>query len=260
MENEKINSNILNLYKSIGISPLDAIKALKDSRPELKEQKMTYAGRLDPMADGVIIIVRNQELKKFHDHLKYDKEYLAKIVFGFQTDTYDILGMPKVKNDTELKKDKIIKVINSFNREFEFKIPPFSGYNMHGKPLFKWALEGKLDEIEIPVKKAKIHQLEVVDFKKVSKIEFKKEINRRLNWVVGDFRQDKILKRWNRILSKKSVADQFEVLTIRLNVESGFYVRSFAHRIGKILGGGAILYKLTRTKVGKWNIEDSIKI
>ena len=47
-------NKILNIYKPVGISPLDAIKTLKEKYPELKDEKMTYAGRLDPLAEGVL--------------------------------------------------------------------------------------------------------------------------------------------------------------------------------------------------------------
>ena len=84
--------NVLNIYKPVGISPLDAIKLLQEKFPEYKDVSITYAGRLDPMAEGVLILLTGKEVHKVKEYMKLDKEYEAEILFGFETDTYDILG------------------------------------------------------------------------------------------------------------------------------------------------------------------------
>ena len=91
-------NNIFNVFKPIGISPLDAIKTLKEKYPELKDEKMTYAGRLDPLAEGVLLILAGNAVHEKEKYLKLDKEYEGEILFGFTTDTYDILGLPKKNN------------------------------------------------------------------------------------------------------------------------------------------------------------------
>jgi tRNA pseudouridine55 synthase len=48
-------------------------------------------------------------------------------------------------------------------------------------------------------------------------------------------------------------------LKIEIKCGKGTYIRSLAHDIGKKLGCGAYLEKLTRTAIGKFNIENSIK-
>ena len=88
-------NNIFNVFKPIGISPLGAIKALKEKYPELKNEKMTYAGRLDPLAEGALLILAGNAVHEKEKYLKLDKEYEGEILFGFTTDTYDILGLPK---------------------------------------------------------------------------------------------------------------------------------------------------------------------
>ena len=88
-------NNIFNVFKPVGISPLDAIKILKEKYPELKDEKMTYAGRLDPLAEGALLILAGNAVHKKEKYLKLDKEYEGEILFGFNTDTYDILGLSK---------------------------------------------------------------------------------------------------------------------------------------------------------------------
>jgi tRNA pseudouridine55 synthase len=48
---------------------------------------------------------------------------------------------------------------------------------------------------------------------------------------------------------------QNDLLTLRIKVGSGFYVRSFANELGEKLGCGAYLEKLIRTKINNFNLE-----
>lgn len=49
-----------------------------------------------------------------------------------------------------------------------------------------------------------------------------------------------------------------ELLSVRMSVASGFYVRSLAHDIGKALGCGAHLCKLERLRIGPFKTENAI--
>ena len=49
-------------------------------------------------------------------------------------------------------------------------------------------------------------------------------------------------------------------VTLRITSSSGTYIRSLAEDIGEKLGLGAYLTELTRTRVGKYMIEDSISV
>jgi len=48
---------------------------------------------------------------------------------------------------------------------------------------------------------------------------------------------------------------QNDLLTLRIKVSSGFYVRSFANELGEKLGCGAYLEKLIRTKINNFDLE-----
>jgi len=49
-------------------------------------------------------------------------------------------------------------------------------------------------------------------------------------------------------------------LEIKVSCSSGTYIRSLAYDIGRTLGTGAYLEKLVRTKIGKFKLEDTVKI
>ncbi|MEI7424912.1 MAG: hypothetical protein WCK10_02225, partial [Candidatus Staskawiczbacteria bacterium] len=89
---------IIILNKKEGETPLFALEKFKKSNPKYLDTPMTYAGRLDPMASGVLIILAGDEIKKKEKYLNLDKEYNFSVLFGFNTDTYDILGKVIEKN------------------------------------------------------------------------------------------------------------------------------------------------------------------
>ncbi|MEK7130743.1 MAG: pseudouridine synthase, partial [Patescibacteria group bacterium] len=140
MKNNELKG-VFNIHKPLGISPLDTIKTLKENHPELKDEKMTYAGRLDPMAEGVLLILAGKAVHKKEKYLKLDKEYEGEILFGFETDTYDILGLSKRKKQpTSIT--VLDGIIKNLEGEISLPLPPYSSYKIKGKPLFQWAREG----------------------------------------------------------------------------------------------------------------------
>jgi tRNA pseudouridine55 synthase len=85
---------IFNINKPAGMTPLEALESLRASRPELAGAPMTYAGRLDPLACGVLVVLTGEDVHSKEQFLGLDKQYEAEILFGFETDSYDILGIP----------------------------------------------------------------------------------------------------------------------------------------------------------------------
>ena len=61
--------------KKCGQTPLDCIKDIKKANPELAHLPMTYAGRLDPLAEGVLVILIGDECLKKDEYLKLEKVY-----------------------------------------------------------------------------------------------------------------------------------------------------------------------------------------
>ncbi len=247
---------IVPVYKPIGVSPLDVIKKIKKDYPFLEEEKVAYAGRLDPMAEGVVLTVRGSQLKNFKKLLKLDKEYEAEVLFGFSSDSYDVLGVPE-KQDHLLKATDIKNIFSGFEGDFTFSIPSFSSYRVKGKPLFWWARQGRLEEVEIPEKKTAIYSLEILDNIVVEKRRLKSEILKKIDKVVGDFRQKEIASKWKKIIKEEDKDSSYLIFKIRVSCSSGCYVRSLAHEVGKRLNSGALLFSLCRTKIGDYNIEDS---
>jgi tRNA pseudouridine55 synthase len=105
------------LYKEISETPLECVKRFVKSNPEFENIKMGYAGRLDPMAKGLLLILVGDENKNKIKYEKLDKEYVFEVLFGISTDSYDILGIPNqacFKEVPDNFDNQIIKNIQNF--------------------------------------------------------------------------------------------------------------------------------------------------
>lgn len=90
-----LKPRLLKIYKNAGETPLEAIGRIRDKFPDFSAEKMTYAGRLDPLAEGVLLILVGEECKNKAEYLGLDKEYEVEFLLEFKTDTGDVMGMIK---------------------------------------------------------------------------------------------------------------------------------------------------------------------
>lgn len=256
-----MEKSILNVYKPVGISPLGAIDILRKKFPEYADLRITYAGRLDPMASGVLILLAGDAVHKLDEHIKLDKEYEAEILFGFNTDTYDILGILRTPHHGEalsISPENIEKELRNLEGEIFLPFPPYSSYKIKGKPLFMWAREGKLNEIEIPIQATKIYSAKLLDTYEIRANNLLIKVTEKINKVKGDFRQKDTLKKWQENLNSDKER-KYLVAKVKFNVSSGTYIRSIANYLGQTRGG-AVLLSLLRIKVGDFDVIDSIKL
>ena len=108
---------ICTVYKKRGETPLEALENLRLKENIAPEVSMTYAGRLDPMAEGLIIILVGDAFKEENKkkYLGLDKTYELEILVGFDTDTHDLLGLVQnIKTDVD-QKEILKKVQNEIN-------------------------------------------------------------------------------------------------------------------------------------------------
>lgn len=275
---------VLNIYKPVSKTPKEVVVQLKNSHPAYKDLKVGYAGRLDPMArgvlrccwtnnEGILLCLVGEENKKRKDYEFFTKEYIFKSVLGVKTDTYDILGLltrdesgkvipPRLLNKTlEETKEAIQGLIDTdFKGKFNQPYPPYSSARVQGKLLFQWAKEGKLDQIEIPSKQVEVMSMEILSIEMESLSNLYTLIEERIrNISSGEFRQEEILGHW-KDLKDANEAILLPVVEIKANVSHGTYVRSLSHDIGNKLGIGAVVVDLLRTRVHDFHLEHSFRL
>jgi len=239
---------IFELYKKEGETPLEAIEKFRKENVRFGDQKMTYAGRLDPMAEGVLLVLVGEECKNKDEYLGLDKEYEFEILWGFQTDTYDTLGIPKINK--RFKHSDILESVGMLEKmkgKFRQKYPPYSSMTVKGKQLFQWAREGRLGEIKIPEQEVEIYNTELLGEKYLSREELIENILKRIDKVKGDFRQEEIKKKWSDIFSYLEVEppSRFLISKVKIKCSGGTYIRGIANDLG------GIVFSLKRTKIYK---------
>lgn len=257
--------SFLLINKPQGLTPFQAITHLKKTHPELMGETIGYAGRLDPMADGLLMLLLGEENTKRKSYENLGKTYETDVLLGVSTDTYDLLGkVQETNNDassvipkTMLSEQTIRAVATSFVGAQKQPYPPFSSQPVNGKPLFYWARENKVDEITIPTKDIVIHTLEISSLYTIPALQLHDQIKSKIAKVQGNFRQEEILSLWNTFFEKSSI-EEFQVARLRVSCSSGTYIRSLAHNLGIKLGTGALALSITRTAIGEFTLKDTV--
>ena len=262
---------ILNVYKSKGLTPLQTINLLREKFPEYKNETIGFAGRLDPLAHGVLLLMVGEETTKQKDkYLNLPKEYEFEAVFGVGTDTYDALGLINVianevkqapRNDKKLKTEIETFIKSKLGKQIQ-TYPPYSSKPVNGKPLFMWAKEKKLDAIEIPKREIEIYDFELIEIQTISAANLENEIMKQIESVEGDFRQEQIKTTWKTFFAnsqKLKTNNKFLTARFKISCSSGTYIRSLIHELGNWTGMEAIALEILRTKVGPYHVNDSLQ-
>ncbi len=248
----KIQSTVL-LEKQIAETPLECLGRFRAEKIAAGEADyasipMTYAGRLDPMASGVLLVLLGEECKKKEKYLGFEKEYEVEILFGVETDTQDVLGaITSIYNGVDIV-EKITHIdLQKYVGKFTQKYPAYSSKTVNGEQLHNLARAGGLPD-EMPTKQVEIYSIERTGEKKMNGAEIAKSAVENISKVHGDFRQQEIVNGWHAF-SEKYGKNTFQILKIRVSCSSGTYMRSLAEKIGADVQVGSLAFSIHRTKI-----------
>ncbi|MDB5204063.1 MAG: truB [Candidatus Taylorbacteria bacterium] len=248
---QKQNRYIVN--KLLGETPLEALERMRIIEGLDSSIPMTYAGRLDPMAEGVLLILMGEECKNKDSYLGLDKEYEVEVLFGFETDTGDTLGKIKnqeLKNKNEIEIEEINSELQKFKGKFLQEYPAYSSKTVDGVQLHTLANKGELPE-EMPTKEVEIYDIKILEEREINSEILLREIKNNISKVKGDFRQSEIIDLWEKNLIEKNI---FKIIKIKVSCSSGTYMRSLAHNLGVKLGVSALAYSIKRMRVGGYSL------
>ena len=123
-------------------------------------KKIGHTGTLDPLATGVLVCTIGKYTKLNLDLTSEFKEYIAEMRLGISTDTLDITGKILDEEKVNIDDETIIKVINSFKKEYEQEVPIYSSVKVNGRKLYDYARSG--EEVELPKRMVTIKEIEVI--------------------------------------------------------------------------------------------------
>ncbi len=253
---------VLNVYKPIGITPFQLIEKLKKSDEKYSSKKVGYAGRLDPLAYGVMVLLLDEENKNREKYLGLNKTYEFSVLFGIQTDSYDYLGYLsnlKINAIPANLKSQLSKFTKSHTGTLKLTYPPFSSKTINGVPLYKLAKKGLVKPATLPIRESKVRSFSLLGVETISTNNIKELILENLKKIKGYFRQKKTIKQWENLF-RLYPNYQFTKASFKITCSSGTYVRSIANKMGEEFGCGAIAFEIFRTKVGNYSIKDSMRI
>lgn len=149
---------IILVNKPQGITSHDVVDIV---RKRLKIKKVGHAGTLDPLAQGLLIVLVGSYTKFFSKFVNFDKEYLGIMKLGEVTTTGDSEG--KVTRQCDYKnidEKRIREIFDTFKGEIEQVPPMVSALRVKGRRLYNLARKGIT--IERAPRKIMIDSLEIL--------------------------------------------------------------------------------------------------
>lgn len=159
-------NGVLVVNKPEGFTSRDVVNKVSKI---LGTKKIGHTGTLDPLATGVLVLCIGSALKLVELLMEHDKEYVATVRLGIETDTLDISGNIILENDyANITKDDVKNVLKRFIGKISQQVPIYSSVKVNGKKLYEYARNG--ESVELPVREVEIYNLELLEF--VSPSEF----------------------------------------------------------------------------------------
>ncbi|GAV23494.1 tRNA pseudouridine(55) synthase TruB [Carboxydothermus pertinax] len=205
----------INLLKPPGMTSHDVVAFL---RKKLKTKKIGHLGTLDPAAAGVLPVAVGKATRLI-EYLEAgaEKQYLAEIIFGITTTTWDREGKIVAEKDASfLTEALIIEKLRHFQGEIEQTPPLASAVKIAGKPLYHYQRKG--ERVEVPKRKVTVYEIKLLE-----------------------------------LIAKNTPHPRARVI---IRCSRGTYIRSIAYDLGNILLTGATLNFLLRTKSGPFLLKD----
>lgn len=199
-------------------------------RRTLKTTRVGHTGTLDPLATGLLVLLVGQATRLAQYLVTDEKEYVADVRLGLATPTYDAQGLePRgargeaggARREMRVTPEQIAAILPDFLGTFPQLPPPFSAKKVGGVKAYEKAR--KNEPLELKPVEVTVRELEVLP------------------------------------ASPLATSDP-SLLRLRIVCSAGFYVRSLAHDIGKVLGCGAHLEALRRTRAGRFRVDDAVTL
>ncbi|MCP4653149.1 MAG: tRNA pseudouridine(55) synthase TruB [Candidatus Omnitrophica bacterium] len=148
---------ILLVDKPSGMTSHDVVDVV---RRRLDMQKVGHAGTLDPLAEGLLVMLVGKATKLFSKFVNFDKEYIGVLKLGEVTSTGDSQGEVLTCADySDIDMEKLKKAFLQFEGETD-QIPPMvSALRIKGKRLYSLARKGIT--VERKPRRIKISPLEI---------------------------------------------------------------------------------------------------
>lgn len=211
---------IVLIAKQTGITSFSSLWQIKNA---LGTKKIGHTGTLDTFADGLLVALSGRLTRLAPFVTGCDKEYLASIVFGSETDTLDPDGLVVRTAPLPLFSD-IETALSSFRGTIMQKPPAYSALHVDGQRASDLVRKGA--NVDIPAREITIHSIGITYCATSG---------------------DAVIGTDSRISR----------LDLRIGCSKGTYIRSIARDLAVLTGSAAHLANLRRTRIGPFSLDDA---
>lgn len=153
-------NGIIVIHKESGFTSHDVVAKM---RGICGQKKVGHTGTLDPEATGVLPVCLGSATKLCDMLADKDKEYVAELLLGVETDTQDTTGKVLFRRPVETSEEQVRACAASFLGEYAQIPPMYSALKVDGKKLYELARAGR--EVERKARQVFIHELEILEIK-----------------------------------------------------------------------------------------------
>ncbi|PQP79260.1 tRNA pseudouridine(55) synthase TruB [Candidatus Phytoplasma phoenicium] len=149
-------NGIFFINKESGQTSHDVVQQIKKKFSLIK---VGHTGTLDPLAEGLLLILVGKATKLNFLFEKLDKKYQGTIIFNHEYDTLDVKGKLITTKNQILTDDLIQKAFSEFHQQKYPQTPPmYSAIKIKGQKLYH--LARKNIQVDIPKRQVFIYHLE----------------------------------------------------------------------------------------------------
>ena len=226
-----------------------------------KHLKVGHAGTLDPLATGVLLVCIGKATKVADSLQAHEKEYVAGLVFGATTPSYDREKEIDRRFPLDgVSQESLEAALPAFLGEQEQVAPLFSAKSVDGVRAYEMARkayqaalrgEGGFDHSGTELlskQRICISELELMEWggtvlcdAPLPAGEAEMRVNPKIN-----------------VIPLEGLG--LPCARLRVACSKGTYIRALARDLGEALGSGAFLGSLRRTRTGGFRVEDALSL
>ena len=160
-----VKEGVYFINKPIGWTSFDVVAKIRAGIKQKtgKRIKVGHCGTLDPFAEGLLIILIGAATKKQAYYLKKDKEYVATLVLGQESETGDSEGTIVRFSESESISEKEVRTaLTNFIGVIDQMPPHYSAIKVGGERAYKKARRG--ETFSIPAREVTIKEIECLEY------------------------------------------------------------------------------------------------
>jgi len=129
---------------------------------KLKSLKVGHAGTLDPLATGVMIVCTGKATKRIEEFQNHTKEYIATLMLGATTASYDMEHEVNATFPTEhITRELVEQILSHFIGTIKQTPPVYSACKIEGERAYNLARNG--EEVKLKAKTLTIDEIELLE-------------------------------------------------------------------------------------------------